>query len=512
MVSAGPLGYAGSFSAVEFPMSITSALWLKAVRFRAKRWIRASVLAASAASVWVPLSAPAQSLQSLPPEVQQAWRATRLPDASLSLVVHELGGGRLASVYATAARNPASVMKMVTTWAALSGLGPDYTWRTAFYANPDARIDAEGTLSGPLYLKAGGDPLLTMHELWSLLRELRLRGVKNLSEVVVDRSRFGDVALDPGAFDGAADRPYNASPDAMMVGLGTVRLVFMPDPAANKWVPIVDPPMQGIRIQGNVAWSNARCPGSPNVSTQVRRVGNETLIEVAGTVAGSCGEFSLYRLALPQHEHFEAVFRMLWKELGGTLARGLRNGIIPAQARMLAWHDSETLADTIRLINKQSNNVMARTLLLTLGAEQRPSGATARHGAAVALDVLRTQGVDVRGWVLENGSGLSREERLTAEGLAGMLDVAWRSPLMPEFISSLAISGVDGTLRRRLRNDDTRGMAHLKTGTLRDSRALAGYVLGASGRRYVLVVLINEDRAATTGKFLDAVVEWLAKR
>src|SRR5690606_7807574 len=122
------------------------------------------------------------------------------------------------------------------------------------------------------------------------------------------------------------------------------------------------------------------------------------------------------------------------------------------------------------------------------------------------------QGWDVGGGGLENGSGLSGEGRLTAGGLAGMLDVAWRSPLMPEFISSLAISGVDGTLRRRLRNDETRGMAHLKTGTLRDSRALAGYVLGASGRRYVLVVLINEDRAATTGKFLDAVVEWLAKR
>jgi D-alanyl-D-alanine carboxypeptidase/D-alanyl-D-alanine-endopeptidase (penicillin-binding protein 4) len=114
--------------------------------------------------------------------------------------------------------------------------------------------------------------------------------------------------------------------------------------------------------------------------------------------------------------------------------------------------------------------------------------------------------------VLENGSGLSREERLTAEGLAGMLDAAWRSPLMPEFVSSLAISGVDGTMRRRLRSEETRGMAHLKTGTLRDARALAGYVLGASGRRHVLVVLINDERAVTAGPFFDALVEWLAKR
>lgn len=457
-------------------------------------------------------SATAVSIQSLPAEVQQAWRATKLPDTALSLVAHELHGPRLVSIRANEPRNPASVMKMVTTWAALSGLGPEYSWRTAFYTRADASVDAEGTLTGPLYLKAGGDPFLTMHELWSLLRELRLRGVKNVTELVVDRSQFGNVALDPGAFDGAADRPYNASPDAMMVGLGTLRLVFMPDTRANKWIPIVDPPMQGIRVQGQVEWSNARCPGPPRVSTQIRNMGADTVIEVSGTVAGSCGEFSLYRLALPQQAHFEAMFRMLWKELGGTLGRGITEGRVPSNARLLSWHDSETLADTIRLINKQSNNVMARMLLLTLGAEHKAPGATPSTGAAAALDILREQGVDVRGWVLENGSGLSRQERLTAEGLTNMLDQAWRSPLMPEFMSSLAIAGVDGTLRRRMRSDDTRGVAHLKTGTLRDARALAGYVLGASGRRYVLVAMINHDAAASTGKFLDSVVEWLAKR
>src|SRR5690606_25405261 len=164
------------------------------------------------------------------------------------------------------------------------------------------------------------------------------------------------------------------------------------------------------------------------------------------------------------------------------------------------------------LINKQSNNVMARTLLLTLGAEHRGPGATPTTGAAATLDLLREQGINVNGWMLENGSGLSRVGRLTGSGLAGMLDMAWRSALMPEYMSSLAISGVDGTMRRRLRDDQTRGVAHLKTGTLRDARALAGYVLGASGRRYVLVAMINHEQAPATGKFLDAVVEWLAQR
>src|SRR5690606_18128412 len=131
----------------------------------------------------------------------------------------EINGPRLLSLNASEPRNPASVMKMVTTWAALSGLGPDCTWRTTFQPKGGGQVDAQGSLIGPLYLKAGGDPLLTVEDLWGLLRELRLRGIKNLNQVVIDRSRFGRVAIDPGEFDAAPDRPYNASPDAMMVGL-----------------------------------------------------------------------------------------------------------------------------------------------------------------------------------------------------------------------------------------------------------------------------------------------------
>src|SRR5690606_3542979 len=227
---------------------------------------------------------------------------------------------------------------------------------------------------------------------------------------------------------------------------------------------------------------------------------------------GSCGEFSIYRLVQPQPQYFSGLFRQLWRDLGGTLAKGIVPGRTPGNAQLIAWGDSETLADTIRQINKQSNNVMARHLLLTLGAEKMGRPATPASGAQAVLDVLREQGVDIRGWHVENGSGLSRSGRLTAGGLAGMLDAAWRSPLMPEFISSLAISGVDGTMRRRLRQDQVRGMAHLKTGTLRDARALAGYVLGASGRRYIVVSVANGDRATAIRPFDDALISWLASR
>lgn len=452
------------------------------------------------------------SVQTLPPELQAAWRATGLPESSLSLYVQEVGGDPLVAINESEPRNPASVMKMVTTWAGLLALGPDHNWRTTVLADQGLHIDEQGTLAGPLYIKAAGDPVFRTQDLWLLLRELRLRGIKNLSEVVIDRSIFGPVAIDPGAFDGAFDRPYNASPDAMMVGLGAVRLLFYPDERGQKWTPVIDPPVRGVRVAGEVAWRGGTCPGSPRVATRLVNNGPETIIEVSGEAVGSCGAFSTYRLAQPQEQYFKGVFRMLWRELGGTLARDIRSGTVPRNARVIAWHDSDTLANVIRLINKQSNNVMARMLLLHIGVKADGAGATPASAARAALAILRDAGVNTSGWVIDNGSGLSRIERLTARGLASMLDQVWTTSLAGEFVSSLAISGVDGTVRRRMRNSDAHGMAHLKTGTLRDARALAGYVLGAEGKRYILVSMVNHANAVANRPFEDALVNWLAAR
>jgi len=449
----------------------------------------------------------------LPDELQAAWRATGLPQSALSLAVQEADGKALFSLNDSQPRNPASVMKIVTTWAGLHTLGPEYRWRTAFLAEGGGRTDAQGTLSGPLYVKAGGDPLLTVADLWNMLRELRMRGVKNLTSVVVDRSVFGSVSIDPAAFDASGDRPYNASPDAMMVGLGAFRVFVYPDPANKVWVPVVDPSVPGVRVSGRPQWRDGTCQGSPGgVGVNVQQQENGVVINVSGEATGSCGAFSVWRLALSQPEYFSAVFRMLWRELGGTLARNIAEGAVPATAIELVWHQSDSLANIIRRINKLSNNVMARHLLLGIAAKTHGPRATPEAGARAILGLLGQNGIDTSGWSIENGSGLSRTSRLTARGLAGMLAHAWRSPIMPEFMSSMAISGVDGTVRRRLRNGSAHGRAHLKTGTLRDARALAGYVQGESGKRYILVSMVNHDNAVAARPFEDALVQWLSTR
>lgn len=450
--------------------------------------------------------------QPLPTELQQAWKNTRLPESALSLVVKEVDGPILIQHNSTVPRNPASVMKMVTTWAGLSGLGPEHTWRTTVSTQANATVDAQGTLQGPLYIGASGDPFFSISDLWTLLRDVRMRGIKNLSQVVIDRSVFGNVTTDTYAFDGAGDRPYNASPDAMMVGFGAARLVFQPDAKNKKWIGFVDPPIPGLRVENNVTWSDQRCPGSPVVATQIQTAPNGINIRASGSAAGSCGEFSVYRIATGQQAFFDGIFKMIWKELGGTLAHDITNGSTPRNAQPLVWHDSRTLADQIRVINKQSNNVMATLLLLRLGNQTNGQGATIASSENAAMRILQSQGIDTNGWRIDNGSGLSRQARVTASGMAQMLDVIWQSNYMPEFMSSLAIAGVDGTVRRRLRDDEVQGRAHLKTGTLRDARALAGYVLGASGKRYIMVTMVNGENTAAVRPFDDVLVKWLAEQ
>jgi len=477
-------------------------------------------------------------LAALPDALRPAWRRTQLPDTALSLVVREIGGAQRLAFAADTPRNPASVMKLVTTWLALTELGPQHVWRTALLTDPGARLDDNGALTTPLYLRASGDPMLQIRDVWALLHALRLRGVRRLGDVVVDRSLFGSVAIDPGQFDGAADRPYNASPDALVMGLGAVQLTFIPDPVAKRWRVIADPPLPGVALTSEVQWRDGRCLGTPVVATEVladEMTSNGTIaaatdvtaeaaltahgvtLRLQGQVAGACGEFSLYRLVLTQPRFATAVLRYLWQQMGGEVSGQVRPGKVPMDAVLWVEHTSPTVSELIRAVNKSSNNLMARMLLLSLATQQQSkegvqAPVTLPESRATARAALAAQGLHMPELVLDNGSGLSRASRISAASLARLLTIAWQSPRMPEYLASLAIVGVDGTLNRRLRHHPARGMAHLKTGSLRDVRALAGYVQGASGKRYIVVSLVNHGQAYMAQPFEDALIAWLARQ
>uniref|UniRef100_UPI004047AACF D-alanyl-D-alanine carboxypeptidase/D-alanyl-D-alanine endopeptidase n=2 Tax=Orrella sp. TaxID=1921583 RepID=UPI004047AACF len=449
--------------------------------------------------------------QSLPPEVSRAWDKTGLPDTSLSMVIEEVGGARLAALGSGDLKNPASVMKLLTTWSALSELGPDYVWRTAFLMDANAVVNDNGVLSGPLYLRPSGDPLFLLQDLWRLMRELRLRGINQISDIVIDRSKFGDIATNPGDFDGKGDRPYNASPDVLMVGFGAVRLVFTPDLGNKRWRAFIDPPIAGVEIDSNVRYRSGSCRSGPQVSFETITTGDQVRFRISGEATGACGEFDFYRLAFSQSDFSAKALKSMWTELGGQMTGTVKEGAIAPDAIPLAAHESPPLAEVIRVVNKSSNNVMTRVLLLTIASELGQRPATVAGGVKTVLQTLMSQGIDTDGIVIENGSGLARGSRISADQVAQMLQMAWRSPAMPEYVSSLAILGTDGTLRRRLRGD-ARGYAHMKTGALRDARAIAGYVLSQTGKRYVFVSLVNDPQAFKARDFENQVVDWLTSR
>jgi D-alanyl-D-alanine carboxypeptidase/D-alanyl-D-alanine-endopeptidase (penicillin-binding protein 4) len=225
-----------------------------------------------------------------------------------------------------------------------------------------------------------------------------------------------------------------------------------------------------------------------------------------GSYPLACGTRSWHVNALAPTPYFAAAFRALWEAGGGSWTGNVREGVVPAGARVIASRESRPLVDVIRDINKFSNNVMARQVFLTMGAVAGGAPANAARAGAAVRGALAARGLAMPELVLENGSGLSRLERIAPASMASMLVDAWRSPLMPELLSSLPLTGVDGTTRTRRAAS---GAAHIKTGMLADVRAIAGYVVADSGRRYVIVAIINHPAARGAQRAHDVLLDWL---
>ncbi|WP_170285823.1 D-alanyl-D-alanine carboxypeptidase/D-alanyl-D-alanine endopeptidase [Propionivibrio limicola] len=471
------------------------ACWLASLRC-CRRFFGAGLLFA------VPLAVLAAGL---PPSVSAALRQAAIAEANVAVVVRPVEGGEaLVEHNAMLAMNPASAMKLVTTYAALELLGPAFTWKTAVLADAPPKA---GRVQGNLYLRGSGDPRLAQEQFWLLLRQLRARGVHDIDgDLVLDRRAFEVPPHDPAAFDGEPLRPYNAGPDALLVSLNSVRLTLHPDTGRKAVAVIAESPAEGLRIDNRLQPDAGAC-GDWREKINVAVSGGTLLLR--GSFPLACGDKPLNLAPWSPDVHVERLFRALWGELGGRLRGRVRAGETPETALVVAEQASPPLADVVREINKFSNNVMARQVFLSL-AQARPASAEAAR--VRVLGWLAEKGVEVPELVLDNGAGLSRSERISAEGLSRLLLAAWRSPVMPEFMSSLPLAGIDGTLAKRLGNGAASGRAHLKTGYLAGVRAIAGYVLDASGKRWGVVFLINDPKAIAGKPAMDALLEWVAGR
>ena len=445
----------------------------------------------------------------LPPSVQHSLNLRSVPATSLSIYVENLDTGEFPLTWnEDEHRNPASVAKLLTTLVALDILGPAYTWKTEVYTVGE--LD-NGVLDGDLLIKGYGDPWLVTERVWQMLRQVRQKGVSKITgDLLIDDSYFDVPYHDPAEFDKEPLRAYNVAPNALLMNFKVVRYRFERDSRSATVDIRVDPPLENLRVENKLTVVPGRCRGYQRGITITANHAVDRMV-MDGEFPSGCKSYEMARTALSHNQFAFGLIKSIWEESGGEFSGSYWNVIKPDHAEPFLVFDSWPLADVITKVNKHSNNVMARQLLLTLGAEKFAVPGTAEGGRLVIAKWLQDRQMDPTELMLDNGSGLSRESRISAEILGKLLRYAWQSPFMPEFLSSLSLSGLDGTLRRRFRNDPLTGKAHIKTGRLDDVAAIAGYLQSRSGNRYAVVALQNhEDIHRGPGEEVqEALLRWL---
>lgn len=480
-----------------------------------KPFLRLALAAAGLAGA-LACGAPAAAQDRLPPAVLQALQQAGVPGDALAAVALPLDAGPWVRPWqhrAQVAVQPASTMKVVTAVVALDRLGPNHRGHT------ELRSAAElsgGTLHGDLVLQGGADPELGVPQLWALLLDLRQAGVAHIAgHLLVDRTRFRPARFDQGLppFDEAPEFGYNVIPDALLLAGNLLPLSIQA--AGDGVVADTVPALPGLEVASRMSLVTRECRqwGIGWKPARVTQQAGRTRIELQGEFPRDCQQRVGLQL-IDRQELTERLFRALWQQLGGSWAGQALEQAAPAGTRVLARRQSRPWGEVLRHLNKTSDNALTRLLFLELGVAamaSEPQTTTRELADRAVRQWLAEHGIDDAGLVLDNGSGLSRSERISPWQMASLLRVAHGGRHAAELIMSLPVAGVDGGLARRLQGSPAAGWARLKTGSLRNVAALAGYVNDAQGRTWAVAMMLNHDRAAAARPALDALVDHMAR-
>lgn len=450
-----------------------------------------------------------ETLARLPPSITNLLQRYRIPSNSLSLYILDLDTRQpLLVLNPDTPRNPASVIKLLTTYAGLELLGPTYTWETRFYLEGTLN---NGVLNGNLVFQGGGDPFLTRESFWHMLHNLRARGLREINgNLIIDDSLFEDESGSPGDFDNRPYQVYNTLPDAALINFNAQEFVIIPN---HQQIAIyADPPAANLQIRNRLRLTSGRCNDvDAGINMHVHAQGAEIIAEFTGNYPASCGEQVLLRSIIHNDQYIYGVFKAMWQEMGGVITGNYAHGVVNTTSRPFYLEISKPLHEIIANINKYSNNVMARQLLLTIG--QMIIGAPGSNASGVQAIEQWLQGIGINApeLILENGAGLSRTTQISASTLVKLLEHAWNGPLQPEFLASFPIVGKDGTMRKRLNGKIPPGSIRIKTGLLNGVRSMAGYVHSRNQKHYAIVSLQNYPGIQnTTGTTIqDELLKWL---
>lgn len=464
--------------------------------------------------------APTRTLALVPPtEVLQPLLQAGIPTSSLGFYARQVNARRpFAALNEEQPFVLASTAKLVTSLAALDLLGTDYRWTTRAYARGEI---IDGRLEGDLLIVGGGDGTLGSQALRRWFTQLHEQGLREITgNIVIDRLAFAlspqDLARTPKP---DPVRPHHVWPDAFTLDEGVLSVEVQALPKGRAAVRM-QPTLADVQVVSAVA-HGSDCAAHAQLVPPAAGEGPLQL-KVVATMTPECGVRRIGLVPLSHAEFTARAIAALWTETGGTLhgrvvERSPSDAIAaPAgegeagEPQPLSVLESEPLPVVVRDMNKASNNVLARNLLLSLspGFPTQPARLDAARDRVQAW--LRRQGLRVDDIVIDSGSGLSRLETGKARAMVHLLAQAWQASGARYFVDSLPVAGVDGTLANRLQAGPATGRAWLKTGTLLDTRALAGYVKGRSGKVYAVAVIVNHPDAARATPALDALIEWIA--
>jgi len=447
----------------------------------------------------------------LPVNMQEELSKAQLPAESVAIVVQPVDGGApIISHNAAKAMNPASVMKLVTTYAALEALTPAYRWKTEVYRNGPLN---QGVLDGDLIIKGYGDPALNITEFWRLLQQVQQQGIRQVKgNLILDLSVYAPEVSQRPVLDDEPWRAYNANPSALLLNGRNTSFRFAVANVGNKPTVQISQEFElpQIRVMNTMQTRKGACNDwRSDLRYSITPQADGVTVAFSGTLPDQCDERYLELSVLSDTQYVFFSFKKLWAQLGGQFNGQLVLAPATDANTLVTTWLSPPLDSVVRDINKWSNNVMARQLMLTMALEAGFTPADEAGAALTLKQVLRQRGLQFPELVLENGSGLSRIERVSAEHLAQLLVTAWQRPVMPVLMASMPILGLDGTTKKRLAESASKGMAYLKTGSLEGVSSIAGYVQDHAGKRYVLVVLANHARASAVRAVQDALLKQL---
>ena len=466
----------------------------------------------------------------IPPPVASSLERNQIPLDTVSISVVEIEPGRPGKNVAKKVldwrggdpMNPASTMKLLTTLSGLDILGPQYRWRTNVYTDGVIR---QGVLKGNLYLQGTGDPKLVPEELAKMMKDLQGLGIQKIDgNLFFDRSAYAASVMEHNTIDGEALRAYNVPPDPLLYAFRTLSFQLGKSRTADFIDISYTPPLSQLKVSNQMQLVDRSCDNwKSNIRFNldpegVTNTDQPLTAQFSGAFPSSCKGVNFNVVALDANTFLTQGFAAAWELAGGSWAQAPigKDGSVPLAARLLLQFEGSKLADDVVDINKYSNNVMARQVLLTMALDKMGKPATTANGVLVIQSWLKQNGLDFQGLVIENGSGLSRNEAISASQMNQLLLTARNLPVGDIFYNSLPIAGTDGTMRNRLMVQLRKFLhlkkkpeARIKTGSLADVRAISGYVMSKSGKMYAVTSFINHPNAWKGLEAHDQLLSWL---